>query len=66
MKTRTSVVYLALLPIGITVIAMTRLGVPLAHWLDVWPLLPFIAAATGSLYIVFRDDKDTAAPSKAV
>ena len=55
MRTRPSLVLLALVPWVGTIAFFAGRGAPLSFWLAAWPILPFIATALGALFIVIRD-----------
>jgi hypothetical protein len=51
MRTRSSLVYLTLLPWVATTSFFAARRVPVHFWLDLWPILPFIATAFGALFV---------------
>jgi hypothetical protein len=52
MQTRSSLVFLTLLPWVATTSFFIARRIPMSFWLDLWPILPFIATALGGLFLV--------------
>ena len=55
MRTRSSLVFLTLLPWVATISFLIVRRAPVGLWLDLWPILPFIATALGGLFLVVKD-----------
>jgi hypothetical protein len=51
MRTRSSLMLLTLLPWVATTCFFATRRVPVHFWLDLWPILPFIATALGALFV---------------
>jgi hypothetical protein len=64
MQTRSSLVFLTLLPWVATTSFFIARRIPMSFWLDLWPILPFIATALGGLFLVVSN-RDGGAGARA-